>query len=92
MFHANAWGIPHAAALAGADLVMPDRFLQAEPLAKLIESERPTIMGCVPTIFSELLRYADAQRRGPLLADERRLRWLRGAAAADAATTRSAMT
>jgi fatty-acyl-CoA synthase len=59
MFHANAWGIPHAAALAGADLVMPDRFLQAEPLAKLIESERPTIMGCVPTIFADLLRYAE---------------------------------
>jgi fatty-acyl-CoA synthase len=59
MFHANAWGIPHAAALAGADLIMPDRFLQAEPLAKLIEAERPTIMGCVPTIFSDLLRYAD---------------------------------
>jgi fatty-acyl-CoA synthase len=60
MFHVNAWGIPHAAALAGADLIMPDRFLQAEPLAKLIESERPTIMGCVPTIFADLLRYADA--------------------------------
>jgi fatty-acyl-CoA synthase len=60
MFHANAWGIPHGAALAGADLILPDRFLQAEPLAKLIETERPTIMGCVPTIFAELLRYADA--------------------------------
>jgi fatty-acyl-CoA synthase len=60
MFHANAWGIPHGAALAGADLIMPDRFLQAEPLAKLIESERPTIMGCVPTIFADMLRYADA--------------------------------
>ena len=59
MFHANAWGIPHGAALAGADLIMPDRFLQAEPLAKLIEAERPTIMGCVPTIFADLLRYAD---------------------------------
>ncbi len=59
MFHVNAWGIPHAAALAGADLIMPDRFLQAEPLAKLIEAERPTIMGCVPTIFADLLRYAD---------------------------------
>jgi len=59
MFHANAWGIPHAAALCGADLVMPDRFLQAEPLAKLIEAERPTIMGCVPTIFADLLRYAE---------------------------------
>jgi fatty-acyl-CoA synthase len=29
-------------------------------LAKLIESERPTIMGCVPTIFADLLRYAEA--------------------------------
>jgi len=60
MFHANAWGLPHGAALAGADLILPDRFLGAEPLAKLIASERPTLMGCVPTIFADLLRYADA--------------------------------
>jgi fatty-acyl-CoA synthase len=60
MFHANAWGLPHGAALAGSDLILPDRFLAAEPLAKLIESERPTLMGCVPTIFADLLRYADA--------------------------------
>jgi acyl-CoA synthetase (AMP-forming)/AMP-acid ligase II len=59
MFHANAWGIPHGGTLSGADLIMPDRFLQAEPLARLIEAERPTVMGCVPTIFSDLLRYAD---------------------------------
>jgi fatty-acyl-CoA synthase len=59
MFHANAWGIPHAAALCGADLVMPDRFLQAQPLARAIESERPTVAGCVPTVFADLLRYAD---------------------------------
>ncbi len=58
MFHANAWGLPHAAALCGADLVMPDRFLQAEPLARAIEFERPTVVGCVPTIFADLLRYA----------------------------------
>ncbi len=59
MFHANAWGLPYGAALAGADLVLPDRFLQAEPLAKLIHEVRPTQIGCVPTIFSDLLRYAD---------------------------------
>jgi len=59
MFHVNAWGLPYGAALAGADLILPDRFLQAEPLAKLIASERPTLMGCVPTIFADLLRYAD---------------------------------
>jgi fatty-acyl-CoA synthase len=60
MFHVNAWGIPYAAALSGADLLMPDRFLQAEPLARAIEAERPTVAGCVPTIFADLLRYADA--------------------------------
>jgi len=59
MFHANAWGLPHGAALAGADLVLPDRHLGAAPLAGLISSERPTLMGCVPTIFSDLLRFAD---------------------------------
>jgi len=60
MFHANAWGLPYGAALAGADLILPDRFLQAEPLARLIEQQRPTQIGCVPTIFLDLLRYADA--------------------------------
>jgi fatty-acyl-CoA synthase len=59
MFHANAWGLPYGAVLAGSDLILPDRFLQAEPLAKLIASERPTLMGCVPTIFNDLLIYAD---------------------------------
>ncbi|HEY4812589.1 MAG TPA: long-chain fatty acid--CoA ligase [Solirubrobacteraceae bacterium] len=60
MFHANAWGLPHGAALAGADLILPDRFLGAEPLAQLITAERPTLMGCVPTIFADLLRHAEA--------------------------------
>jgi fatty-acyl-CoA synthase len=59
MFHANAWGLPHGAVLAGADLIMPDRHIQAESLARLIEGERATLMGCVPTIFADLLRYAD---------------------------------
>jgi fatty-acyl-CoA synthase len=58
MFHANAWGLPYAALMAGASLVMPDRFLQAEPLVRLIEDERPTVSGAVPTIWNDLLRYA----------------------------------
>jgi fatty-acyl-CoA synthase len=58
MFHANAWGLPYAALLAGASLVMPDRFLQAEPLIRLIEDERPTVSGAVPTIWNDLLRHA----------------------------------
>jgi fatty-acyl-CoA synthase len=59
MFHVNAWGLPYGAALAGADLILPDRHLQPEPLAHLIAAQRPTLMGCVPTIFQGLLSYAD---------------------------------
>jgi fatty-acyl-CoA synthase len=59
MFHANAWGLPYAAWFAGASFVMPARFLQAEPLAKLIEAERPTIAGAVPTIWTDLHRYTE---------------------------------
>jgi fatty-acyl-CoA synthase len=58
MFHANAWGLPYAAMMSGAALLMPDRFLQAEPLVKAIEAERPTVSGAVPTIWSDVLRYA----------------------------------
>ncbi|MGD0686779.1 MAG: AMP-binding protein, partial [Streptosporangiaceae bacterium] len=47
MFHANAWGLAYAAVLAGADLIMPDRFLQPAPLVRLIEAERPTLAGAV---------------------------------------------
>jgi fatty-acyl-CoA synthase len=59
MFHANAWGLPYGSALTGADLVMPGSDLSAEALAALIESERVTIGAAVPTIWMDLLRYAD---------------------------------
>ena len=62
MFHVNARGLPYAAALCGATLVLPGRHLQAEPLAKLIEGERCTVMACAPTIYADLLRYADQHR------------------------------
>ena len=55
MFHANAWGLPYACLLAGADLVMPDRFLQPGPLVRLVEQERVTVAGGVPTIWLGVL-------------------------------------
>ncbi|MFN2479304.1 MAG: fatty acid--CoA ligase [Pseudonocardiaceae bacterium] len=57
MFHVNAWGLPYAALMSGANLVMPDRFLQAEPLLTLIEAERPTLAAAVPTIWGAVLRH-----------------------------------
>jgi len=59
MFHANAWGAPYAAWMAGADLLMPGRYLQAEPLSRFIAQEPVTCACAVPTIWSELLRYAE---------------------------------
>src|SRR3954470_7030799 len=59
MFHANAWGIPYAAGLTGCSLVMPNKFMQAEPLAKAIEAEKVTISAAVPTIWADLLKYAE---------------------------------
>ena len=59
MFHANSWGLPHAAWLAGGDHIFPGRFLQGEVLCRLIASERPTVSSGVPTIWSDVLRYAE---------------------------------
>ena len=36
-------GVPYTSWMAGADLILPGRFLQAEPMCRLIEAERPTI-------------------------------------------------
>ena len=60
MFHANAWGTPYGAFMTGADLIMPQQFLQAAPLAAIINRQRPTISAGVPTIWSDLLRYSQS--------------------------------
>ncbi|MCB9442009.1 MAG: long-chain fatty acid--CoA ligase [Mycolicibacterium sp.] len=60
MFHANAWGLPYAALMAGADLVMPDRFLDGASMVALITTERPTVAGAVPTIWNDVMHYLDA--------------------------------
>lgn len=60
MFHANAWGTPYGAFMTGADMIMPQQYLQAAPLAAIIDRYRPTISAGVPTIWSDLLRYAQS--------------------------------
>lgn len=56
MFHANAWGMPFSGWLAGSDMIMPGPHLQPDHLARLIASERPTLMAAVPTILNDLLQ------------------------------------
>jgi fatty-acyl-CoA synthase len=55
MFHANAWGLPYAALMAGADLVLTDRFLDAKAIIDIIETQRPTVAGAVPTIWNDVM-------------------------------------
>jgi fatty-acyl-CoA synthase len=55
MFHANAWGLAHAAVLCGASLVMPGPDLSGPALARLIQEEQVTVAGGVPTIWMAML-------------------------------------
>ena len=60
MFHANAWGTPYGAFMTGADMIMPQQYLQAAPLSAIINRHRPSISAGVPTIWSDLLRHAQS--------------------------------
>jgi fatty-acyl-CoA synthase len=51
MFHANAWGLPYAAAMAGSKLVLPGPHMEPEALASLIARERVSFAAGVPTIW-----------------------------------------
>jgi len=57
MFHVNAWGIPYAAAMCGAKMVMPGARMDGEALFELMESEQVTLSAGVPTIWMMLLAY-----------------------------------
>jgi len=62
MFHVNAWGLPYAAALTGAKLVMPGPHLDGASLYSLFESEGVTMSAGVPTIWLGLLQYLQANK------------------------------
>ena len=62
MFHANAWGLPHAAAMTGATLVLPGSRPTPEGIASLLESEQVTFAAGVPTVWMGVL---DELRRKP---------------------------
>jgi len=57
MFHVNAWGIPYAAALTGAALVLPGRHLDGASLAALFNAERVSMSCGVPTVWLALLQH-----------------------------------
>jgi fatty-acyl-CoA synthase len=61
MFHANAWGLPYAAALIGAALVLPGPQLDAVSVLDLLADEHVTMAAGVPTVWMSMLGALDAE-------------------------------
>jgi fatty-acyl-CoA synthase len=60
MFHANGWGLPYAAGMAGAKMILPDRWMgDGARLLQLARRERATILAGVPTIWLGLIGHIE---------------------------------
>ena len=58
MFHANSWGLPYAAGMAGAKVVFPGRFsADAKSIVELAQEEDVTFLAGVPTVWIGLASY-----------------------------------
>jgi fatty-acyl-CoA synthase len=55
MFHANGWGYAQAPLFVGANLVFPGPDLSPPAIIRLLESERVTLTGGVPTVWMGML-------------------------------------
>ena len=64
MYHANAWGLPYAAAAAGAGLVMAGPHFDPATLQAMILSEGVTLALAVPTIWLGLLQHLEVNGGG----------------------------
>jgi fatty-acyl-CoA synthase len=62
MFHANGWGLPFAAIMAGSRIVLSGRHLQPVDIATLIQCEHVTLAGGVPTIWMALYAFLEHER------------------------------
>ncbi len=51
MFHANAWCLPFTGVMVGATQVFPGPNPQPRDICELIQSERVTLTGAVPTVW-----------------------------------------
>jgi fatty-acyl-CoA synthase len=65
LFHANAWGLAHAAPIVGASLVWPGPRLDGPSLFSLMDRERVTSAWGVPTVWLGLIEEMRAKGRRP---------------------------
>jgi fatty-acyl-CoA synthase len=61
MFHANAWGFAHSPFFAGAELVLPGPQMAPEKIVAMLEEEKVTVTGGVPTIWMGMLPLLDGR-------------------------------
>ena len=57
--HVAGWGLPYAALLVGAKMVLPGLALDAASLYRALSEERVTMTGGVPTVWLALLHHLD---------------------------------
>lgn len=62
LFHANAWGLPYSAPLAGAALVFPGAKLDGASLFDLMDEEQVNVSWGVPAVWHGLI--AEMAKRG----------------------------
>jgi fatty-acyl-CoA synthase len=62
LFHANGWGVPLAATMAGAAQVLPGPRPTVAEIARILERERVTYVGMVPTVAVDLLDHVRRHR------------------------------
>ncbi|MGH8714561.1 MAG: 3-(methylthio)propionyl-CoA ligase [Casimicrobiaceae bacterium] len=65
MFHVFSWGLPYAACMVGAKLVLPGAQLDGASLYQLFEQEAVTFTSGVPTVWLGLLQFLEAQKVAP---------------------------
>lgn len=61
MYHVNAWSLPFAAAMNGSKLVLPGSALDSRSLFELISLEQVTLAAGVPTIWTDMIRFLEAE-------------------------------
>jgi fatty-acyl-CoA synthase len=70
MFHVNSWGMPYAAPIVGASLIMPGGKLDGPSLYDLMESEKVTASWGVPTVWLGLRAEIEARGKPPTSLDQ----------------------
>jgi len=66
LYHATAWGLPFTAPICGAKLVLPGDKMDGASLHELIQGERVTFTGGVPTIWTMYLSYLERIGEAPV--------------------------